>query len=581
MPQVALLALALLALFAGPLVLRGLSRAGGTLAFADGLVLASIGGIVLLAIVPEAISAGGPLTLLTFLAGFAILAGAEHMARITAGTLNAVSTALSVAAVIFHELGDGAALSGVLAGHDHAAGGAMAGAVIAHRIPFGMALWWILRPRFGFGAAAAALGAVGAATCTGYVLAPALAGFVSGTGFAHVQAFVAGSLLHVVAHGHHAPASAAPAAGTERANGVGFLVGAAAVVLVFGGAHGAEHAVPRLADTFLDLALDSAPALLLAFLLAGAMTSFAPASSLEWLRRGRPPTQAIKGMAIGLPLPICSCGVVPLYEGLLRRGAPAAAAMAFLVATPELGVDAVAISVPLLGWPMAVARLVAAATLAFATGWLVGRAVPPLRSAALPSFGAAAAPAPATWTGRAVTGLRTGLVSIVDDTAPPILVGLIIAALAAPILDLEAVRAIPAALDVPLLALIGIPTYVCASAATPLAALFLAHGLSPGAALAFLLTGPATNASTFGVLSRLHGRGVALRFGGMVFGGALLCGWIVNAVLDAPAGGAADALEGHVHGSALQWACLAVVTLLAAASMVRRGARGFFASMSP
>ena len=77
-------------------------------------------------------------------------------------------------------------------------------------------------------------------------------------------------------------------------------------------------------------------------------------------------------MVIGLPFPICSCGVVPLYRTLVAKGAPPAAAMAFLVATPELGLDAILLSIPLLGPDVTVLRLVTAgaAALQLLCGWL-------------------------------------------------------------------------------------------------------------------------------------------------------------------------------------------------------------------
>ena len=66
---------------------------------------------------------------------------------------------------------------------------------------------------------------------------------------------------------------------------------------------------------------------------------------VRWMSRGGSLSSALKGMVVGLPLPICSCGLIPIYRTLVVRGAPVAAAMAFLVATPELGLDAILLSV--------------------------------------------------------------------------------------------------------------------------------------------------------------------------------------------------------------------------------------------
>ena len=101
---------------------------------------------------------------------------------------------------------------------------------------------------------------------------------------------------------------------------------------------------------------------------------------------------------------------------------------------------------------------------------------------------------------------RTGFVDVLDETGPWIVFGLAVAALMATELDPDGLASLPNSIQLPLFALIGLPVYVCASGATPLVAVLIALGVSPGAALVFLLTGPAMNVTTFGVLTKLHGR---------------------------------------------------------------------------
>jgi hypothetical protein len=170
-----------------------------------------------------------------------------------------------------------------------------------------------------------------------------------------------------------------------------------------------------------------------------------------------------------------------------------------------------------------------------------------------------------------------GFTEVVDATIPWILLGLAIAAAVAPLLSAQALAGLPAGLDVPIFALLGMPAYICASGATPLVAALVHKGVSPGAAIALLLTGPATNATTFGLLSALHGRRVALRFAGMVALTAVACGYLANAVLGGitfPALAAAD----HEH-SALHLAALGLVGLLTLMSLLRQGPRWFFAQI--
>ena len=122
-------------------------------------------------------------------------------------------------------------------------------------------------------------------------------------------------------------------------------------------------------------------------------------------------------------------------------------------------------------------------------------------------------------------GAKFGFVEVFDHTMPWIVVGLLLAALAEPMLSHTAFENIPSFFQVPLAALIGVPVYVCASGATPLAALAIHKGLSSGAALTFLIAGPATNLTTFGVLSKLHGRKIAMLFGISVTTLAMLTIW--------------------------------------------------------
>ena len=92
---------------------------------------------------------------------------------------------------------------------------------------------------------------------------------------------------------------------------------------------------------FLRLAWESAPALLLAYVAAGLVYGLMPKASLLWMGRGSGLSQALRGMGFGLPLPICSCGVVPVYRSLIAQGVPVSAAVSFLVGTPVGGLGAV------------------------------------------------------------------------------------------------------------------------------------------------------------------------------------------------------------------------------------------------
>jgi uncharacterized protein len=332
----------------------------------------------------------------------------------------------------------------------------------------------------------------------------------------------------------------------------------------------------------LHFTVETAPALLFAYTIAALLHAIWFNTELGWLSRGGGLKSAAKGMVFGLPLPICSCGVVPLYRSLIQKGVPATAAMAFLIATPEIGVDAIFISLPFLGPELTLFRVIAAASLALLVGWMIGRTLPrkPLleeHSHILQEETPSSFNSSKRWQNRAKIGLHSGFVDSVDATAPWIALGLFSAAFLGTLLDPEAFTAIPDFLHVPLFAIIGIPMYVCASGATPLAAVLIAKGVSPGAAIAFLLTGPATNLTTYGILRQMHGKNTALRFIGLMLLFSLMIGYFGDHLF--PDGQALlpttpeDASE--TAPSLIGWIALIGILSVFFASIFRRGLRGF------
>ena len=150
--------------------------------------------------------------------------------------------------------------------------------------------------------------------------------------------------------------------------------------------------------------------------------------------------------------------------------------------------------------------------------------------------------------------------------------GLLLSALLMPYIDREWIASLPAGIDVPIAALIGLPLYVCATGSTPLAAMLLVMGLSPGAVLALMLTGPATNVTTFGVLAKLHGGRVAVVFALTMWIGAIGLGYLVNAFLPQPVVSGIGGIHEHTHSGWLWLGLLGAVFLF---SLLRQGVRPF------
>ena len=549
-------------------------------------------GLVLIDILPTAVQQGGWICFFFVFLGLVGPSLLERWFQKASEHAHVAALVVGLLGLVLHALLDGVFVRDPeelarLHGHAHAAT-ALPVAIILHRIPVGLTVWWLISRNHGARVATGVLAAIAAATCVGYWLGDPLVESISSGVTAMVQSFMAGSLLHVVMHRPHQESGSCvcgPTPASERLlEGVGGLCGLAILIpflpeILLDGDHADEIAMaeehgPGFLQALLGLSLQSAPALLLGYAMAGILGAFLPLSSIRWLGRGRSWSQSLRGVALGLPLPVCSCGVVPLYRTLVERGAPATAGFAFLVATPELGVDAVLLSIPLLGAEFTVARVAAAGLLALVVGALIGRMTtsrPVTDDDGETSCCAATQP---TFSTKARSAFHLGFVELVQHTGPWILLGLIVAALTGPFLHDAPIVGVSPPVQVMIFAALGIPLYVCASGATPLVAVLLIEGVSPGAALAFLLTGPATNVVTFGVLRSLHGARIALAFSVAMFTLSVAIGVATNRIftgLTVQAGGSTD----HEHASPLAVGCLIALGVAFLVSFLRRGPRSF------
>ncbi|MBU8869883.1 MAG: SO_0444 family Cu/Zn efflux transporter [Gemmatimonadales bacterium] len=282
--------------------------------------------------------------------------------------------------------------------------------------------------------------------------------------------------------------------------------------------------------------------LLLGFLVAGILSVFI---SPVWLERhlgGRGMGPVWRASLFGVPLPLCSCGVIPVAASLKQHGASRSATTAFLLSTPQTGVDSILVTWTLLGPLFAVFRPIAALLTGLLGGGLVQAFDPPRRSAEeinaeLSTHTTAHVHSPQVRPQGPGPKLRAclnyGFVTLPADIGRALLFGLIIAGLMGALIPVDSlVRFLGSgALSIALMMIVGIPIYVCATASVPLAASFIFLGATPGAALAFLIAGPATNAATVTTVARVLGKRTAfiylLTVAISAFGGGLLLDWLM------------------------------------------------------
>jgi len=289
----------------------------------------------------------------------------------------------------------------------------------------------------------------------------------------------------------------------------------------------------RFATEFWTVLADMSPYLLFGFLAAGMLSVFVSPEFVERHLGGGGIWPVVKAAIFGIPLPLCSCGVIPVTASLRRHGATRGAATAFLISTPQTGVDSILVTFSLLGPVFAVYRPIAA----LVTGILGGAIVSAVDSNGQTSQADVSCCHQCCCSGdsdssKIIRAIRYGFVTLARDIAKPLLVGLAIAgaisALVPP--DFFAAylgRGIGAML---VMMLVGIPVYVCATASVPVAVALLAAGISPGAVLVFLLTGPATNAAAITTIWKIMGKRTAVIYLATVAITALACGILLHYV---------------------------------------------------
>ena len=170
--------------------------------------------------------------------------------------------------------------------------------------------------------------------------------------------------------------------------------------------------------------------------------------------------------------------MTPIYHTLIHRGVPAAAAVSFLIATPEIGLDSFFLSFRLLGWQITLLRLGMAFAIALITGWLLAGLYTRTRpDPGLPQEPLKEESGASSFPQKLRAAMRFAFGELVDHVGVWLIMGLLLAAVIEPYLDPGSL-ALPRGLDVVILALLGLPIYVCASGATPLAAALLAKDLA-------------------------------------------------------------------------------------------------------
>ncbi len=271
----------------------------------------------------------------------------------------------------------------------------------------------------------------------------------------------------------------------------------------------------------LYLIMEMAPYLLLGFLLAGIMHAFVPASIYKRFLGGNDFKSVLYAAMLGVPLPLCSCGVIPTAMSLRKEGASKGATISFLIATPQTGVDSIIATYSLMGLPFALLRPVAALVTAIFGGTMMNLWVGKTPENCVEQSSGGNGIGETSFIKRIFIALRYAYVDMMQDIGRWLLLGLVVAGIITVFVpeSFFALFSHSSILSILFVLLLAIPMYLCATGSIPIAVALMLKGLSPGAALVLLMAGPAANAASVLVVSKVLGkRSVVIYLASLIIG---------------------------------------------------------------
>lgn len=357
-------------------------------------------------------------------------------------------------------------------------------------------------------------------------------------------------------------------------------------------------------NALLMMVNEMSPYLLLGFLVAGLMAAFVPTSLYAKHLAGTGLSSVIKAALLGIPLPLCSCGVLPTAVSLRKNGASRAASTSFLIATPQTGVDSIAATYSLLGPAFAIIRPVAALITALVGGKIVGLVESNALNDKLPKTDEHCScddnhsechcdgcddddddchcscgdhcdchdhsTEHLSFVGKLKLTFTYGFIEMMQNIGKWLVIGLIVAALITVLVpdNFFTTYAKYPLFNMLVVLIVAVPMYICATGSIPIALSLMLKGLTPGAALVMLMAGPAANMASALVISKAFGKKPTIAYLCSIIGGAIAFGLIADYLLprewftSAIAPLAHNGCHDHNHASIFSTICSVVLVAL-------------------
>ncbi len=283
-----------------------------------------------------------------------------------------------------------------------------------------------------------------------------------------------------------------------------------------------------------SLLIEMAPYLLFGFFIAGILHVFMPRERIYRHFSKDNLSSVVKASLFGIPLPLCSCGVIPVAAHLNKEGASKGATTSFLVSTPTTGVDSILATYSLLGPLFAVIRPIASFFAGILSGSLVNMTSKNKTVLAPKNFVCSTCdvdkPHSHNLSEKIKLIFKYGFLELIEDTGKWLIIGVLVGGIIGYLIspDLISKYLGKPQISYPLMLLVGIPMYVCATGSIPIAASLIMKGMSPGAGLIFLFVGPATNTATISFVGGKMGKKILFIYIFSIIFSALLFGLVID-----------------------------------------------------
>lgn len=320
-------------------------------------------------------------------------------------------------------------------------------------------------------------------------------------------------------------------------------------------------------NALIELSHVMSPYILFGLVFAGVLHEIVPESIVTKHLGNENILSVIKSTVFGIPLPVCSCGVIPLATSIKKSGASKGATLSFLISTPITGVDSILATYGMFGWIFTIYRVFTSMIIATVAGILTNLFDKEKAKPAFSTFGTATTGFGVSAPKQKVAEIKSSCENtgeekknfsikkvftysfgtLLKDIAKPLFLGLLLGALITIAIpqDLSEILIDNSWFSYLIAIAIAVPLYVCATASLPIAAALMIAGVSPGAAFVFLTAGPATNTVTIGVVKNMLGKKSLYIYLGTIVLGSMLFGLGLDYIFDAASIDASKLI--HIH----------------------------------